>query len=87
VGVFVLGWLLAAFCMWVGAKLAGVAGATLGKAFLVAPGCSFVAWTRALVFPVLPLVGTVRGAIAGILLSLFVIKGGFSTSFGKAVLV
>lgn len=47
-GLFILSWLFAAVCMWMGAQLAGVASADFGRAFLVAFGCSFVVWITTL---------------------------------------
>jgi len=86
-GFFVLSTLFGGILMLVAAKFAGIVEATFGRSLLAALGGSFVVWIATLVCSVVPVAGTLIGFAVGVLLSLIVIKGVFSTSFGKAFLV
>jgi hypothetical protein len=86
-GIFFLAWALSAFFMYVAAKVSGVENATFGKAFLAALACSFITWFSAVIFSIVPVVGTILGIVIGVVLSIFVIKGVFGASFGRAFLV
>jgi|ERR1043165_566598 hypothetical protein len=87
VGIFFLAWAISAFFMFVAAKISSVENATFGKALVAALGCSFITWLCALVFSVVPIIGTVLGIVVGVTLSIFVIKGVFNATFGRAFLV
>jgi len=86
-GVVVLAALLAGLFMWIGAKLARVPGATFGKAILAGIASAFASWLMTAVFSVVPVIGTLVGFLAGLLLSAFVIQAVFDTSLEKALLV
>jgi hypothetical protein len=86
-GLFALGAVLAGFFIWIGAKMAGVENAGFGKSIIAALGSSFIAWFMATILSIVPVIGTFLGLVLGLLFSIFVIKGVFSTSFGKAFLV
>ncbi len=85
-GLLALLILVAAFFIWIGAKMAFIKKSSFARAILAAVACgtsSFILSGALLVFPI---VGPILGQIIGILLSLFVIKVVFETSFGKAFL-
>ena len=76
-GIAILGVIIASFFMMIGAKLAGIKDDTFGKSVIAAMGSEFVIWLISLVVPVL-------GFIIGLIIAVFVIKGIYETSFGKA---
>ena len=84
---FLFAVILGGFFMWVAAKISGVRRATFGRAMLAAVGTTLVASVCSLVFHFVPFLGNLGGLVIGLLLTIFVIKGAFDTSFGKAVLV
>lgn len=84
-GIAFLAVLIASFFLWIGAKIAGVKEATFGKSILAAIGAEFVIWIISLVLSIIPVIGTVIGFIVGLILAIFVIKGIYDTSFGKAL--
>jgi hypothetical protein len=87
VGIFFLAWVISALFMFIAAKISAVEGATFGRAFLAALGCSFVTWLCAAVFSIVPVMGTILGILLGIVLSIFVIMSVFQASFGRGFLV
>lgn len=78
---------LATFFMWLGAKIAGVKNVSFGKSFLAAVGTTFVTWLISLLSSAVPSLGGIIGFSVGLLFSIFVIKGIYDTSFGRALLV
>ncbi len=86
-GMMIIATIIAAFFMWVGAKMAGVRNATFFKSIVAALGSAFITWFISLVFSVVPVFGTVLGFIIGLFFAILVIKASYSTSFGKALLV
>lgn len=84
---FLFAVILGGFFMWIAAKISGVRRATFGRAMLAAVGTAFVAFACSFVFHFVPVLGDLGGLVIGLLLTIFVIKGAFDTSFGKAVLV
>ena len=87
IGMIVIATIIAAFFMWVGAKVAGVRNATFFKSTVAALGSTFITWFISLVFSVVPVFGTILGFIIGLFFAILVIKASYSTSFGKALLV
>lgn len=87
VGMFIIATIIAAFLMWLGAKLAKIENATFGKAILAALVAAAITWVLSLLFSFIPVVGTMLGLIIGLILTIFAIKAIFSTTFGKAALV
>jgi hypothetical protein len=81
-----LGTLLGCFSMWYGAGLAGVEKARFWRSLVAA----FLACLLTYLLPLTalavgPVVQTLHALAAGLLLSLFVIKGTYRTSFLKAM--
>ncbi|MDP2304180.1 MAG: hypothetical protein Q8N03_17360 [Ignavibacteria bacterium] len=87
VGIAILDIIFSSLTMMVGAKVAGIQNISFGKSLIAAIGASFITWIISLLFSIIPVVGTVLGFIVGLIFSLFVIKGAFSTTFSKALLV
>jgi hypothetical protein len=75
------------FFMWIGAKLAGVRGATFGKSIVAAVLAALVTWVVTAIFSYLPVFGNVIGFFLGIVFSVFVIQGVFKVRFTKALIV
>lgn len=85
-GLLALVILVAAFFIWIGAKMALIRKSSFARAILAAVACgtaSFILSGMLLMFPV---VGPILGQVIGIMLSLFIIKVVFDTSLGKAFL-
>ena len=86
-GIVVISIIVAGIFMLIGAKIAGVKNATLGKSIWAAIASGFIMWIVTLVFSIIPILGSIIGFIIGLILALLVIKSVYSTSFGKALLV
>ena len=86
VGVFVVATAVSAFFIWIGAKVARVADATFGKAFWAALLCSFLVWALTGIGSVLFGIGNVAAWILGVLITLFILKWIYKTTWGKAFL-
>jgi hypothetical protein len=84
---FVLAVIIGGFFMWIAAKIVRVEKSTFGRAVIAAIGASAVSFLLAVVFHFIPLIGNALGFIIGLFLTIFVIKGAFETSTGKAILV
>jgi hypothetical protein len=84
---FVLAIIIGGFFMWIAAKIARVEKSTFGRAMIAAIGASVVSFLVTIVFHFIPLIGNALGFIIGLFLTIFVIKGAFETSMGKAILV
>lgn len=81
-----LGTLFACFLMWYGAGLAGIKKSGFWRSLFAAFSACVVSYLFALAALVLnPQVQTLYGFAAGLLLSIFVIKGIYHTSFFKAL--
>lgn len=87
IGMMIIATIIAAFFMWVGAKMAGVRNATFFKSIIAALGSAFITWFISLVFSVVPVFGTILGFIIGLFFAILVIKASYSTTIGKALLV
>ena len=87
VGIAIIATIIAAFFMWVGAKIAGVRNATFFKSIIAALGSAFITWFVSFIFSVVPVFGTILGFMIGLFFAILVIKASYSTSFGKALLV
>ncbi len=70
--------LIGALFLWVGAKVAKIAGATFGKAFLAA----LLGVVAGLILGLVPAIGWLLGIIAYII----IIKYVFNTDWGKAII-
>lgn len=85
-GLLILWVLLSAFFIWIGAKMAFIPKASFGRAIMAAIACGMGSFLLSgVLLPLLP-VGPIMGQVIGIMLSLFIIKAIFETSFGKALL-
>jgi hypothetical protein len=81
-----IGVILGGFFMLTGAKIAGVKNATFGNAILTSFACIILGVIISLVFSVIPIIGTVIGFFASLLIQIFIIKSMFDTDAGKALL-
>lgn len=82
---FIISLLITALFLWIGATLAGIKGASFGKAILTAL-LSVIGLTILGVFlSFIPFMGDFLGLLLGVLLSIFIIKAVFDTSWGKAL--
>ncbi len=86
VGSIVAMTLVSALFIWIGAKFAGIKGATLWKSFKVALISSFLVWAATGLGSFLFGIGAVLGWIIGTLITLWIIKSFFKTTWGKALL-
>jgi len=87
IGIAVLEVLFSTFFMMIGAKLAKIKNVTFLTSFIAAIGCSIATWIITIVFSILPFVGTILGFLAGIAVSLFIIKSVFNTNIENALLI
>jgi hypothetical protein len=85
--LLVFGILIGGFFMWIAAKIVRVEKSSFGRALLASIGSSVMAVVLSFVFGIVPLIGNGLGFLVGLLFSIFIIKGAFDTSFGKALLV
>ena len=79
--------LLGGFVMLLAAKIASVKDATFGKCIVASIAVGIMSFIVMLIFGLLPIVGHLFGLLLALLLSVFIIKGMLSTSFGKALVV
>jgi hypothetical protein len=86
IAFLVVALLLAAFFLWVGAKLAGIEGASFGKAILAALASVIALGLLEVILSLLPRSGGLIGLLLGVLVSIYIIKAVFDTSWGKAIL-
>ena len=84
---FIFAVILGGFFMWIAAKIARVKCSSFGRAMLAAVGTSLVLFIITFIMSFIPILGNAAGFIIGLILQIFVIKGVFDTSTGKAVLV
>ncbi|PIE53305.1 hypothetical protein CSA37_01850 [Candidatus Fermentibacteria bacterium] len=75
------------FFLHVGAKLAGVRASSFFKAVKASIACALSTLLLALVFSWVPVGGTAVGFLIGLLLTIAVLKGVYSTTFEKAFLL
>ena len=86
IAFLVLALLISAFFLWIGAKLAGIQGASFGKAILAALVSVVALALLQIVLSLIPRIGGTLGLLLGILVSIYVIKAVFDTGWGKAIL-
>jgi hypothetical protein len=86
IAFLVLALLISAFFLWIGAKLAGIRGASFGKAVLAALVSVVALAILEIVLSLIPRIGGTLGLLLGILVSIYVIKAVFDTGWGKAIL-
>ena len=84
---FIFAVILGGFFMWIAAKISHVKRSSFGRAILAAIGTSIVLFVITFSTSFIPILGNAAGFIVGLILQIFVIKGAFDTSTGKAVLV
>ena len=84
---FILMVIVGGLLMWVAAKIAKVEKSSFGRAMAAAVAASFVEIFVAFLFNLVPVFGNLFGFILGLVITIFVIKVVFGTSFGKALLV
>ena len=84
---FLFAVVLGGFFMWIAAKIARVKRSSFGRAILAALGTSLVLFIVTIITSFIPILGNAAGFIVDLILQIFVIKGAFDTSTGKAVLV
>lgn len=77
---------IAAFFLWIGAKLAGIQNATFGKAVVAALVSVIALAVLQVITSIIPFLGGLVGFLLGILVSIYIIKAVFDTSWGKALL-
>ncbi len=77
---------IAAFFLWIGAKLAGIQNATFGKAVVAALVSVIALAVLQVIMSIIPFLGGLVGFLLGILVSIYIIKAVFDTSWGKALL-
>lgn len=85
-GCIVVATAVSAVFIWMGAKLAGIGGATFGKSFWAALVSSFFVWALTGIGAAVFGIGTVAGWIIGVIITLFILKKIFNTTWGKALL-
>ena len=71
----------------IGARTAGVRGATFGRAVKASIACALSTMLLALVFSVIPVAGTAVGFLIGLFLTVLVLQASYRTSFGRAFLL
>ena len=86
-GVFGLAVAISGLFVWLGARMAGVSDASFVRCTMIAVAASVVTWMCALLFSVVPFIGTLVGFVVGLLLTLAIIKMVLAISFGRAFLV
>jgi hypothetical protein len=79
--------LIGALVVYFAAKLSGVKDATFGKAITICLASIVVEILIALVFSVLPVLGTIAGFLIGLFLTLLIIKSVYNTGWGRALVV
>jgi hypothetical protein len=79
--------LIGALVVHFAAKLSGVKDATFGKALTICLASIVVEILIALVFSVLPVLGTIAGFLVGLFLTLLIIKSVYNTGWGRALVV
>ncbi|MFQ6087519.1 MAG: hypothetical protein ACE5K0_01275 [Candidatus Methanofastidiosia archaeon] len=84
--LIVLLFIIGAFFIWIGAKLAGVRDATFGKALICAVALALIGPIFNLLLSFIGIGGFI-GFILGLLVTLYIIKSIFDTSWGKAFVV
>jgi len=83
---FLLVLVLSAFFLWIGTKLAGIHHASMGKSLIVAVVSMVVLAVLNAVLSVVRFFGGILGFFLGILVTVFIIKVVFNTSWSKALL-
>jgi hypothetical protein len=84
--IFLVAIFLATFFMWLGAKMAGAKNSTFGNSFFAAIGAAFITWLISWFGSLIHLNASLS-YIIGLILAIFVIKGIFEITFGRALLV
>lgn len=86
VAVLLIAIFFATFFMWLGAKMAGAKNSTFGNSFLAAIGTTFVVWLVSWLVSVFNINVTI-GFVAGLILTILVIRGIYEITFGRALVV
>lgn len=85
--IILLAILVSAFFMWLGAKMAKADNATFGNSVLAAIGVSFVTFLLSWLGTFINSLNRAIGFVIGLIISIFVIKGIYKITFGRALLV
>ena len=85
-GCIVVATAISAIFIWIGAKLAGIDGATFLRSFWAALVSSFLVWALTGIGAAVFGFGTIAGWVIGVIITLFVLKVVFNTTWGKAFL-
>jgi hypothetical protein len=83
---FLVATIISAIFIWVGAKLAGIQGATFIRSFWAALFSSVLVWVFTGLGTAVFGFGAFLGWIVGVLVTLWVLKAFFKTTWGKAFL-
>ena len=86
VALFVAATVISAFFIWIGTKIAGVSGATFGKAFWAAIITSFTVWALTGIASMALGFGSIAGWLLGVLITLVILKWIYKTTWGKSLL-
>jgi hypothetical protein len=86
IGLFVAATIISAFFIWIGTKVAGVSGATFGKAFWAAIVTSFTVWALTGIGSAAFGFGSIAAWVLGVLITLLLIKWIYKTTWGKSFL-
>jgi hypothetical protein len=84
VALFVAATVISAFFIWIGTRIAGVSGATFGRAFWAAILTSFIVWALTGIASAAFGFGAIAGWFLGVLITLVIFKRIYKTSWGKA---
>ena len=84
---FILMVIIGGLLMWIAAKITRVENSSFGRAMAAAVATSFVTILASFLFKLVPVLGDFFGFIAGLVLTILVIKAVLRTSFGKAFVV
>jgi hypothetical protein len=86
VALFLAATVISALFIWIGTKIAGVSGATFGKAFWAAILTSFTVWALTGIASVAFGFGSVAGWMLGVVITLAILKWIYKTTWGKSFL-
>jgi hypothetical protein len=85
-GCIVVATAVSAVFIWIGARLAGIDRATFVRSFWAALVSSFFVWALTGIGAAVFGFGSIAGWIIGVIITLFVLKVVFDTTWGKAFL-
>jgi hypothetical protein len=83
--IMFLAWIIAGIFIWIGAKLAGIQGATLFRSMMAALAATLAVWLVTAACSALPVVGTILGFLLGHLICIWILMVLFETGFARAL--